>query len=287
MTASHIPKPFKLAIADLVAYEHQPEFFGVVDAQTDARVRQSLLADGQRDPIVVVRRVGRRGKIKYTILDGHRRVRLMKQFGHTHVIAIIRDDLQTAEEIEAAYLTYNPNRGQMPTLCLIRITKRQLELVKGRAWNSLTDSQRTELKDTIAKSMKMSPRNVARYISVLSTPKPIQDAVEREELRLTLGAQIAMLPQEKQQEIADTIATADTPTKINDLVANLLDASTHRQPRPVRALDHLAHSLQRAIADLGDRVDSVRPHVAQPYINVLGQGEDLLHRLKQRATEAQ
>jgi ParB-like chromosome segregation protein Spo0J len=217
-----------------------------------------------------------------TILDGHRRVRLLAGIGKTEVDVVVRDDLKDADAaaVEAEFLKFNFQRRQLHPLDKARIAKRLFELEKKRSSQVIRTSDKAALRDRVGKAMGMSGRNLERYLHVLDTPLPVQHAVRDGRLRLVAGAKIALLPQAQQQKIAEQINGVSDPAEI----ARIIDADVslpdgRRHEKVGDALATLARHLERSTIDLGDRLERVTPGMAARYLPPLQDAAKMLNQL--------
>ena len=109
----------------------------------------------------------------------------------------------------------------------------------------------------------MSGRNLSRYFAVLETPLVVQCAVRDRRLKLTLGARITTLPEERQEEIAEIISAIPPEKKVNaEVAAGLGVAPSHRHVWATDALTDFVRHVGRGLEDLDERLDEIGAQAA-------------------------
>jgi hypothetical protein len=277
-----------MPIADLHPHPLQSIFFADCSSADDENLSADLLARGQLSPIVVMPKPNAAGLPAGTILDGHRRARLLAGIGKTEVEVVVRDDLKDADAaaVEAEFLKFNFQRRQLHPLDKARVSKRLLEIEKKREPGGLRHSEKVTLRDRIGKVMGMSGRNLERYSHVLETPLTIQNAVRDGRLRLVAGAKIAMLEPQVQTEIARRISRITDAGEIAEIVDGYVavpDGTRHEKLGD--AVAAFCRNLDKSAVDLGDRVQNVSPSLASKYMASLDKGARIIKHLRSCARQ--
>jgi ParB/RepB/Spo0J family partition protein len=280
-----------MAISRLQPHPLQKITFGQTSAEDDAQLAKDLRERGQLDPIIVMPRGNAAGLPAWTILDGHRRIQLLKAAGHKEVKVLVREDLRnaTTEQVEKEFLSSNFQRRQLHMLDRARIAKRLYELERKRSGSTLSSWEMTEARDRVGKTFGMSPRNLSRYWLVLETPLAIQQAVRAERLNLVAAARIAGLPQEKQNTIAAHIAGLEDGTEIASYVAQHLHShakATDLSKILNTALKHFLRNVDIALKALDGQVDHLSAIKVAEHTAKLEAGSALILELLRRAGQA-
>lgn len=280
------PLTKKMKIKGLHAHPLQSAYYADSTAADDETLAKDLKSRGQQSPVVIMPARNAAGLPAGTILDGHRRARLMAQNGEKEVDVIVRDDLKDADvaTVEAEFLKYNFHRRQQHPLDKARVAKRLFEIEKNRTFPEMYQTQRLACRDRVGKAMGMSGRNLDRYVHVLDTPLPIQNAVRDGRLLLIAGAKIALLTKNQQQEIADRIEEMKDKREIARVVGEFVDVPDgSRHHSTGNALATLARAMERTAIDLGDRADKVSPRLAQHFEPVLTEGVRIINEILSQA----
>lgn len=255
----------RLRIDQLEPHPKQREYYDDLDPATAEDLRAQVEA-GRVDPIHVVPRENRgTGETIYTIFDGHQRVEQHRQLGRKVVEAIIRHDIAAMEyrEREAEFLKFNLVRRQLHTLDRARIAMQIYYLEQppfdddGNYRDEDARQPMTEeLRERIGALIGMSGRNLSRYIAVLRTPREIQRLVRDGQVPLVLGARVAQLDDDDQEELAVELTLLDDAAHAKQVVKEWLDDHVRRRkpgPRP-----RVKHSLQRLATALRHGRDEIR-----------------------------
>lgn len=242
--------------------------------EEDRALMVSLRDEGQKDPVIILP--------DNTILDGHRRVTLLKQLGISDVWVDVRHDLANADPdvIEQAFLQYNFNRRQLHPLDMARIARRLYELEKDRPFKQLSPGKQNEARDRVGKLLGgVSGRNLQRYMNVLKTPVEVQNAVKAGHLKLMLAEKIAGLPAEVQNEIGVQIPSLTGKGAINAMVS--LYVTTHPTPKQQasRAISDLAACLRANLRELQPVLEQIEPAILRRHRGSLHKGMNLLNTL--------
>jgi ParB-like chromosome segregation protein Spo0J len=205
-----------------------------------------------------------------TIVCGHKRRLAARHLGWTTVKVWVRDDLlaQGESAVEERLVWDNLSRRQLGPLGLARCYQHLKKLGLTNPKSRLLDSEKRELRDQIGKRLKMSGRNLDRYLRVLEgTPQAVQDAVEADKLVVTLAEKVAGLPKAQRDQIAQEIVAGGKPT---DVVRRFVAKGTGRHQKPQKAMTAFLKALDHGVADLEGRPGGVG------WIN--GKGQQTLER---------
>ncbi len=152
------------------------------------------------------------------IVDGHQRVAALKSLGETKVWVRVPKLLDTPEKVEARFIEANLHRRQLDTLGRVRAVKRLLAL------RNDDDTKPRPLDKRIADRLGIDDRTVRRYLKVLETPLPVQQAMSAGQLRLVDAEKVARLDPKQQDRIGEKIANGEEPKGV-----------VHESLRPKRA----------------------------------------------------
>jgi ParB-like chromosome segregation protein Spo0J len=273
----------QMSLADLVPHPLQCEFYANCSADDDQALAEDLRQRGQQVPIIVMPDGNAAGLPPSTILDGHRRARLMLANGQTKAMVQIRHDLKDADAatVEAEFLKYNFTRRQLHPLDRARIAQRLFLLERRRKTvRSLSSTEMPAMRDRVGQALGMSGRNLDRYLRVLETPLPVQNAVRDRRMKLILGAKIALLPRTEQEEIASEIASITDPKQITEIVSRYLKLPDDRRHRKANDAAHsIAVALERGIEDLDGRVDQVGTSVIREKLDTFRKAYSVIAQL--------
>jgi len=145
-----------------------------------------------------------------TILDGHQRVLAYTQLGKKEIEVFVRDVL-TEDELEDRFIQANLVRRHLDPLAKARAIQALAELEQRRP-----GVPGVEFRERLAQRLggNMSGRSIDRYLKLLTLPRPIQDAVSRNELTMMKALKVASLPQKKQNAIAADISQGESPNAL-------------------------------------------------------------------------
>jgi len=209
------PKFESRKLDQLVAFPSQDYQFPPCSAEDDARLLESIQANGLRVPIEILP-ANAAGYPANTIVFGHRRCKALIQLGITEVNVLVRYDLADsgAGEIEALFIHDNLDRRQLPKLGKARAIMRLFEIERSRAPGELRKREEREARDRVGKAIGMSGRNAQRYLNILKSPISVQTAFESEFLTLTEAGRIASLPETVQHSIDESLKSGEDAQKI-------------------------------------------------------------------------
>jgi hypothetical protein len=154
------------------------------------------------------------------------------------------------------------------------------ELERKRPINRYSTAEIQNVRDRVGKAIGMSGRNLDRYLRVLETPMPVQDAVDAGRLPLVIGAKVATLPKAQQEELAEQIKDLTGVGAVLQAVTDILGLPQKR--RHVKANDALcsfARSLDRGLDDLDGRVTQVGAPVVRENLPTIEKAHKVLSQL--------
>jgi len=125
-----------------------------------ASIRQSLQAEGQREPIDLV------GKRPFQVVDGFRRIMAASELGWTKVKAFLHGELPADEAYRIAF-TKNVVRRNLRPL------ERAQAMIVALKKRGLTEAQ-------LRTAFGISEKQVKRYLALLEFPAPIQQILDGE-----------------------------------------------------------------------------------------------------------
>jgi ParB/RepB/Spo0J family partition protein len=270
------PEQQGLKLEVLHTHPLQAIYYPQTSQDDDVRLVKDLREHGQRDALVVVPMQDKPGQ--YLILDGHRRVSAARSLGWSDIAAIIRHDLADADKdtVEAEFLRYNLNRRQLHPLDKARVVLRQFEIEKRRPRGGLRASDEQEARDRVGKAIGMSGRHLSRLFRLLLTPLEIQNAYKHKKLPLVLGEKVSWLSKEQQAEIAQRIGGGENAKAV---VGEYIESTNGRHKHATDAFGCFAKNLEKALADLEDRPDSVYRVTLKEHTPLLKRGQQLLSSL--------
>jgi hypothetical protein len=269
----------RLKSALLKPHPAQRDYYGHTTTPTeDDALRRDLQENGQRDPIHVMPPKNKAGLPAYTVLDGRRRAAGLEAIGKKEADVVVRHDLTDADAatVEAVFLGFNVGRRQLHPLDKARVVLRLYELEKGRSQGRLYRGEVGEARDRVGAAIGMSGRNLQRYFRVLLTPLEVQLAVRDGRLPLVMGERVECFEKIKQADVAARIRAGEDPKK----VVGELYATNGRRRRVQHGVDDLVNSMERALGNVGGRVDEIRRHnLTERKLNILEQGKRLIEEV--------
>ena len=141
-----------------------------------------------------------------TILVGHQRVRAAKRLGWKTIPAIVRHDLaDDPVEAERLFLRDNDNRRHEAAVERMLVAIREQELSFGKSIRKFDTSERDQARSAICKRLNQSPRNVNRYFLATNGSEAMLAALRRGDVRLEQAASAALLAQEVQDILAESL----------------------------------------------------------------------------------
>ena len=265
----------------LKEYPLQSQTYAPTSDDEDERLK-AVLHTGCYDPLHIMPLHNKAGLPSNTLLDGHRRARLLQDLGMDTAEVVVRHDLANAERaaVNMAFYDFALGRRNSHPLDLARMVMARYEIEKNRPRKRFWARDYAETRDRIGKVLRMCGRNFDRYYKVLLCPREIQDAVRevdrRKRLNLVSAARVAGLKSEQQQEIAARIRAGENPKTV---VATYLTATNSRHQRATHGFNRFLKDLQRALADIEGRPDAIYRGAINKATPVLLRGRKLITRL--------
>ncbi len=215
------------------------------------------------------------------IIAGHQRCRAARHLGWSSIDVVVRSDLaeQGDDAVEAYFVKDNFMRRQLTPLGRARCVKRLMD-VEGQipTWNHY--GRREALKAEIGRRLRMSARNVARYLLVLDAPPVVQQAFDAGQLTLITAGKVAMLAKHKQRDLAKRIENGEPVAQV---VKEVLSSSPVDTNTPDRSFNRLMVALRHEVAHLDSRVDEINSRRLAGSAETLHHARDLLRKLIARA----
>lgn len=265
-------EPFR-DIDSLHPHPLQSAYYSACTEEEDRALLGSLQKEGQKQPVVILP--------DGTILDGHRRVILLKQLGITEVWVEVREDLANADPstIEKAFLEYNFNRRQLHPLDQARIGLRLYEIERQRPFDKLSGGRQKEARDRVGKLLGVSGRNLQRYMNILRTPPAIQHAVKAGYLTTKLAESIFRTAVELQNELATQLKDVKDAKTATSLVSLYLPVRAASADAAADAVTAFVRCLRSNLSQLLPHLNRIDADVVLPHRRTLRQGQDLIRRL--------
>ena len=223
-----------------------------------------------------------------TIICGHKRRLAALLLGWKTVGVWVRDDLaaQGPSAVEARLIWDNLGRRQMGYLEMARAY--QHLKTQGQRRSNLILSEVRDLRDQIGERLRISGRNLDRYLRVLEgTPQEVQDAVTAETLPVTVAEKVAGLTEDKRKEVAAAIRAGGEPREV---VRQFLPTVKRKRKKAWKALVAFEKVLEQGLADLEGRLDEVGPIWPEEQDILKRAGaliEQLLEQARRQRTEQQ
>jgi len=213
-----------------------------------------------------------------TIIAGHKRRLALQLLGYEKTEVEVRYDFSeaSAPEIELYFLDDNNNRQHLTKLAQARIALRRVEIEKNRDRGDLADWEHIEARDRVGAATGMTGRNLSRYMRILQTPSPVQNAFEKGELTLVTAEKVAGLTDQIQLQIAEQIEEGGVPkTIVESYISN-----ANGRPRDVgTSLSRFLKGLAIGVEELGNRVSEIKKDIWKDDLPDLLEAQALINRL--------
>lgn len=253
-------------------HPRQRELFGQPTVEAIAAMAESMQVSGLLHPIQVTP--------DDTVVCGHTRLEAAKSLGWKSIPCVILHELasQGSEAIVARMIRDNLDRRQMTKLQRARVTLAMegLDADKIRR-QGLTNDER----ERVGRVLQMSGRNLVRWLRILATPTPVQDAVDRGELTLGKAGEISYLSVDQQLVIAAAIREGTCPLKAIAQYMNPKKPSSS----PNAVLGRFVKSTRQAVAQLSGRTDSLCAYSILQHQSALLQVAQLVQDLLARGSQ--
>jgi hypothetical protein len=221
----------------------------------------------------------------YTVLDGHRRGRLLQSIGAKEATVIVRHDLKDADlaTVNLEFLKINFQRRNMDRLEMARVAKGMYETEVGCGSRQFDPREKKQFQERLSAVMGMSGKTLQRYISLLTTPLPIQNAFRQGQIKLVVGVTISTLPRPKQQELAERIEKLTGKKEIQKIVSEYVTTrESGRHARPSLSFGYL----KQFVADAEGRIDEIPAASMACNLDLLRQARKMIDESIKRGENA-
>ena len=258
----------KWKIAKLTEHPQQAAMFGDVDETELAALAEHMRKHGQRDPVEITS--------SGVIIAGHQRVRAAGRLGWKEVAVIVRHDLEAEgpDAVDRHLVESNFVRRQLGPLAKARCIRRLMELEEGEAVRKFGFTKKEELKNRIAKRMKLSLRSVNRYLLLLDAPEAIQAAFDRGEIPLVTAGKVALLDKAAQEVISRRIAAGEKAAAL--VQERTQTGSVDGAPK---AFGRLLRTLRREVPLVRGQLDRIAPGRLQKAVASVEEAVELLNEV--------
>jgi ParB/RepB/Spo0J family partition protein len=287
-----------MPVDQLADHPLQGELYAPLGDEPFARLKNSLAADGQRDPIVVMPPDNAAGLDAYTILDGHQRRDAAVELGWAEVDVLVRHDLKDAEagELDRVFLSFNFDRRQLKPLDQAAVLVHDHVADVGRPVERFTSRDWRQVVTKFADHLNMSPKNATRYVRIAALPIPIQNAFTNETLSLALAERVFHLGADEQEWLADEVdrlaeeleravenndpaAQKALRRSISDVVTEATGARRSQTEKPTKPLSELTRRLRQLVPAIEPNVFDIPGHVVEHDRGLLLRTRNLLDNL--------
>ena len=213
-----------------------------------------------------------------TILKGHQRLRALEHLGDTETEVLVRNDL-VGDELSAdrEWVEDNLLRRQLGKLALARAYAALLEIWENEPSDSMDENRRCYPIQSLALRLGCSRKNLRRYLSVLDTPREVQEAFDQGDLLLDHAARVANLPADRQREIANAIRDGGDPRAVvQDFLATQSVKKHGLGPHYRKWLNHMKTAHETLAGCVGQLSMA---DVRRDDLQILGNANDLIGQL--------
>ena len=199
-----------LKVADIHPFEGHP--FNVVDNKDMWELRDSVQRHGVMEPVMVINRPAG----GYEMVSGHRRLRACQLAGIQTIPAIVRN--LDRDEATIAMVDANLKREEISPMEKARAYQMKTEAMKRKVGRrskveAATGEKPLSADEELAKQVGESVATVQRYKTLNKLVPEMQELVDKKQVPVNTGADIAQLKPEEQKELADAIQKeAKVPT---------------------------------------------------------------------------
>jgi ParB-like chromosome segregation protein Spo0J len=279
-------KLIRMRLDQLQPHPLQSDVFVDCNQEEDRAMTEDIKARGQLQPIEVMPPGNAAGLPANTMLDGHRRRRLMMAAGLTAAEVVVRHDLVDAgaDSVAAVFLKSNHLRRQLDSFEMADIARRLFAIECGRAAKRLSPSEMSRMKKRIGDLLGMQPKTLERHLTLLEGPKEVREAVRTKRLNLTLGVRVANLPADRQREVVAQIAGLTRKSDVHRVVEKFLEPSRYQKSVKIDTVaTGLVSYLGNVHGKLAGHAGEVSPYIFTDNVKVLRQFNALLVDLLVRA----
>ncbi len=235
-------------IDELTSHPQQGQIYADLSDREFQSLKDDIAKHGLRQPVEIT--------TAGMIVDGHHRVRALRELGFEEVDAIICEEM-TDEAIEERFVNANLLRRQLDPITKARAIKRLAEIERRRSGANQDADHDGDLRDRIAKRMggKVSGRTVDRLLQLLRLPLAVCQAVSANELPMTTALKVEKLSPAIQQTISARITSGEPARHV---VAEYLPSKqSASQNTPAGQYQMLVQFLSENISDLDAASDQL------------------------------
>lgn len=193
-------------IDGLTPHPQQGQIYNNLSDREFEALKADIAKHGLRQPIEIT--------AAGTIVDGHHRVRALRELGFTEVDVVICEEM-TDEEVEQRFVNANLLRRQLDPVSKARGIKRLAEIESRKSGIRIDLRSDRSFRDRLARLLGgISGRTVDRYLQLLRLDRVIQDAVASGQLPMTKALKIETLPATSRHAIVRRIAQKEPAQKV-------------------------------------------------------------------------
>lgn len=178
-----------------------------------AGLKQSILAEGCREPIILWDNI---------IIDGHNRYRICTE--NNIPFQTIQKEFTDRNEAKVWMLRNQLSRRNLNDFQRVEMVKKCEDAVKLQAEQRMLAGksnpvakfpQGSKARDELGAMAGVSGKTYEHATAVLdNAPEPVIDATRKKELSINAAYEITRMDSDKQQEISDRISSGENPSKV-------------------------------------------------------------------------
>lgn len=196
----------RISVANLRPHPRQHLIYGDLPHSEYLALKEDILKHGIRQPIEVTK--------DDVLVDGHHRVRALRELGIDEVDAIVVA-AESEEMIEERLVTANLMRRQMDPVTKARSIQHLAKIESRRIGIRIDLHEKGPFRDWLASLLgNTSGRTIDRYLQLLRLEREIQDAVSTGQLPMTTALKIGSLPKAARAAIVERIKENQPPRKV-------------------------------------------------------------------------
>lgn len=274
------PRLETLRLVDMVPHPDQGNSFKRHGAFEREELKKDIRANGVNYPPEVMPPKNASGLPAYTLVKGHTRVEIWGEMGHSTMEVMVRYDLidATPATVKKMFLTDNGARRQQSRFDQARyaIELYQVEREEAGKLPANDPLGREDLCAQLGRIMGVSGKTFQRYRNILRASAEVQDAFEKNVIKLVDAARVVTLPKADQERLAGRLRAGDDPKAV---FAAFFPPKGHGHVKPADAVAAFARSLDAARADLAGRLADVKPGLVSRFERQLRSGRKLIKEL--------
>ena len=228
-------------VADLKPHPRQAELFADLPDHELQELAEDIDKHGVKHPLDILP--------NNVVVGGHQRLRALKLLRKKTARCRILHYLADADEHEVIQYIVNDNllRRQLTQLEQARLYRELLKLERGDSGRDV--DVRGDLRDRLASQFGVSGRTLDRWEKVLDSPREVQDAYSRGQLRLVDAGKVADFPKRVQRQIGKAIRRGANP---KEAVEEQLNGEADTDSTPTwGAFKSFLRSLEKNVDRLG------------------------------------